>query len=93
MVHSRVQEILRTHDRTMAPNVGCRLEVKGSRELGFFPGVARGAVYPGFTYQTEAGTIAAPIKYQANPMGFVPSIVAFSCSKSTFLLNKFDSAW
>ena len=33
----------------------CRLEVVGDRELSFFPGVARGAVLPGFDYQTEAG--------------------------------------
>ena len=42
----------------------CRLEVKGKRELAFFPGLGRGAVYPGFTYQTEAGTRAAPISFE-----------------------------
>ena len=38
-----------------------RLEVKGPRELKFFPGVARGGVYPGFQYMSEAGAVAAPI--------------------------------
>ena len=49
----------------------CRLEVRGSRELAFFPGVARGAVYPGFTYQTEAGTRAALIHFQARHPAFI----------------------
>lgn len=42
----------------------CRLEVQGKRELAFFPGLAKGAVYPGFTYQSEAGTVAAPISFK-----------------------------
>jgi biotin--protein ligase len=41
----------------------CRLEVKGPRELAFFPGVARGPVYPGFKYESEAGAHAALIAF------------------------------
>ena len=39
----------------MGYTLRCRLEVLGDRELKFFPGVARGAVLPGFDYQTETG--------------------------------------
>ena len=36
----------------------------GNRELAFFPGVARGSVYSGFQYATEAGTHAAPLRFK-----------------------------
>ncbi|GAA5964359.1 hypothetical protein JCM3765_006388 [Sporobolomyces pararoseus] len=34
---------------------GTPLEVLGSRELGFFPGLCRGTTFPGFEYETESG--------------------------------------
>ncbi|KAF9579606.1 biotin holocarboxylase synthetase [Lunasporangiospora selenospora] len=36
-------------------------EVKGSRELQFFPGECRGAVYPGFVYDSELGAKAVEV--------------------------------
>ncbi|KAK9813904.1 hypothetical protein WJX73_004231 [Symbiochloris irregularis] len=41
--------------------LGTPLEVRGSRELKFFGGVARGGVFSGFKYMSEAGAVAAPI--------------------------------
>jgi biotin--protein ligase len=35
-----------------------RLEVVGSRELGFFPGTCRGAAFSGFRYESEDGARA-----------------------------------
>ena len=35
---------------------GTELEVCGPRELGFFPGTAKGAVYPGFQYDSKASS-------------------------------------
>ncbi|KAJ3358712.1 biotin holocarboxylase synthetase [Allomyces javanicus] len=35
--------------------------VTGKREMAFFPGMARGAVYPGFQYDSEAGARATTI--------------------------------
>lgn len=35
--------------------VGTPLEVSGKRDLGFFPGLCRGTVYPGFEYDSDAG--------------------------------------
>ncbi len=43
----------------------CRLEVVGERELAFFPGVARGSAFPGFQYETEAGAVAAALRFRA----------------------------
>lgn len=43
--------------------VGTPLEVKGDRELAFYPGVARGSLFPGFTYESEEGAVAATIQY------------------------------
>jgi biotin--protein ligase len=37
------------------------LEVVGSRELAFFPGVCRGGAFQGFTYQSEKGAHAARV--------------------------------
>lgn len=45
------------------------LEVTGKRELGFFPGTARGSAYPGFEYETEKGAVAAPIRYVVSENG------------------------
>ncbi|KAI9344715.1 biotin-protein ligase [Pilaira anomala] len=37
-------------------------EIIGSRELGFFPGVCRGTMYPGFVYNSEKGARAVMIE-------------------------------
>lgn len=41
-----------------------RLEVKGARELAFFPGVAAGPVYAGFRYESEDGAHAARVAFR-----------------------------
>ena len=41
-----------------------KLRVAGDRELGFFPGVALGAVVPGFRYETEAGAAATRLAWR-----------------------------
>ena len=46
--------------------VGSEIEVVGDRELGFYPGITSGSIYPGFDYQSENGAIAAPIKFKAS---------------------------
>ena len=38
-----------------------KMEVRGHRELGFFKGVARGSVYPGFVYGSDTCAVAANI--------------------------------
>jgi biotin--protein ligase len=38
-----------------------RLEVVGSRELGFFPGTCRGAAFKGFEYASEKGARASAL--------------------------------
>lgn len=43
---------------------GSDIEVVGDRELGFYPGTARGSIYPGFDYQSEKGAIAVPIRFK-----------------------------
>uniref|UniRef100_A0A061S017 Biotin--protein ligase n=1 Tax=Tetraselmis sp. GSL018 TaxID=582737 RepID=A0A061S017_9CHLO len=40
---------------------GTRMEVVGARELKFFPGVARGSVYPGFRYESLDGAAVVPV--------------------------------
>lgn len=35
-----------------------KMEVSGSRELGFFPGTSKGCVYKGFQYESQAGSRA-----------------------------------
>ncbi|KAF9922126.1 biotin holocarboxylase synthetase [Linnemannia zychae] len=42
--------------------LGGSLEVQGSRELKFFAGECRGAVYPGFLYEAETGASAVGIQ-------------------------------
>jgi biotin--protein ligase len=44
--------------------LGTALEVKGNRELSFFPGIAKGCVYRGFSYDNELGARAATLTYQ-----------------------------
>ena len=41
-----------------------KLRVEGDRELAFFPGVALGAVVPGFSYETEAGAAATRLRWR-----------------------------
>lgn len=41
-----------------------KLEVVGSRELAFFPGICRGSAFAGFQYNTEVGTRAAEVKVE-----------------------------
>lgn len=38
-----------------------KLEVTGNRELGFYPGIARGPAFPGFQYNNESGSRAAAL--------------------------------
>ncbi|KAI8379644.1 biotin-protein ligase [Radiomyces spectabilis] len=38
------------------------MEVCGSRELGFFPGLSRGSMFPGFVYNTEHGARAVEMQ-------------------------------
>ena len=52
-----------------------RLEVKGPRELAFFPGVAAGPVYPGFRYESEAGAHAARVSFRP-PQRMSPTIIS-----------------
>lgn len=40
-----------------------RLQVEGERELAFFPGLAKGGIYPGFDYTSESGSRAAPLSF------------------------------
>ncbi|GLI59016.1 hypothetical protein VaNZ11_000841 [Volvox africanus] len=53
--------------RRVAFEPGGPLEVIGDRELGFFPGTARGAAYPGFDYSSERGACAAPLRFRPLP--------------------------
>jgi biotin--protein ligase len=42
------------------------LEVVGDRELAFFPGTARGSVFPGFDYASERGAVAAALSVRGD---------------------------
>jgi glutamine amidotransferase-like uncharacterized protein/biotin transporter BioY len=44
---------------------GTPLEVRGARELAFFPGAAVGSVVPGFEYASEAGAAAVHVRFAA----------------------------
>jgi len=50
------------------------LEVIGSRELEFFPGICRGCAFKGFVYHSEAGAKAVELKVakEAFKTGVVP---------------------
>ena len=53
------------HSILVCPVHWCiRQEVKGPRELSFFPGVARGPIYEGFQYESEAGAHAGHIAFR-----------------------------
>ncbi len=45
------------------------LEVIGSRELAFFPGICRGGAFKGFDYQSEKGARAVSLKVQKSAFG------------------------
>ncbi|KAI8089957.1 biotin-protein ligase [Halteromyces radiatus] len=45
----------------IAFEVGTPMEVKGPRELGFYPGQCRGTMYPGFVYNSNKGARAVHI--------------------------------
>ncbi|KAF8984179.1 biotin holocarboxylase synthetase [Entomortierella lignicola] len=62
---------------------GSPLEVQGSRDLKFFPGECRGAVYPGFVYGSETGARAAMIRldndlFSKDQLGFDETKVYFN---------------
>ncbi|ORZ22394.1 biotin-protein ligase [Absidia repens] len=46
----------------IAFEVGTPLEVKGSRELAFYPGLCRGTMYPGFVYDSNRGARSVKVK-------------------------------
>ncbi|KAG0203093.1 biotin holocarboxylase synthetase [Mortierella sp. GBA30] len=48
---------------------GTPLQVQGSRELGFFKGMCRGAVYPGFVYGSETGANAVTLQLNKEIFG------------------------
>ena len=52
------------------------LEVVGDRELSFFPGICRGLAFPGFSYNSEAGTRAVKLAVleDAFSQGSVPGM-------------------
>lgn len=39
-----------------------KMEVVGSRELAFYPGICRGCAFPGFIYHSEAGARSVELK-------------------------------
>ena len=39
-----------------------KMEVVGSRELAFYPGICRGCAFPGFVYHSEAGARSVELK-------------------------------
>jgi biotin--protein ligase len=51
--------------------MGTSLEVHGQRDLAFFPGVARGAVFPGFDYKSMRGSTGVFLFY------FILALVLF----------------
>ncbi|TID28040.1 hypothetical protein CANINC_002721 [Pichia inconspicua] len=51
------------------------MEVSGSRDLGFFPGICRGSVVKGFQYGTEKGTAATRIKVNSKLLPDAPEYV------------------
>ncbi|KAF9436348.1 biotin holocarboxylase synthetase [Entomortierella beljakovae] len=63
--------------------IGSMLEVQGSRDLKFYPGECRGAVYPGFVYESETGARAARIRvnesiFSQDNLGFTDTKVYFN---------------
>lgn len=52
-----------------------KMEVSGPRELGFFPGVARGCVYKGFDYESHAGSKAVTMAVNTDALPLSPGKV------------------
>ena len=48
---------------------GTELEVVGERHLKFYRGVAAGAAYSGFDYESERGAVSAPIRFVSSVGG------------------------
>jgi biotin---protein ligase len=53
------------------------LEVAGSRELGFFPGICRGAAFEGFVYDKEDGARAAGLTIEEELPGVTEEVKAY----------------
>ncbi|BGP24228.1 biotin-[acetyl-CoA-carboxylase] ligase [Rhodotorula toruloides] len=51
---------------SIAFEVGTPLEVAGDRELAFFDGVCRGTIFPGFTYDSDAGARQVAMEINRN---------------------------
>ncbi|KAF9583416.1 biotin holocarboxylase synthetase [Lunasporangiospora selenospora] len=56
-------------DRIVFESGSALMEVRGSRELKLFPGECRGAVYPGFVYDSERGARAVGIELNEKALG------------------------
>lgn len=52
-----------------------KMEVSGPRELGFFPGIARGAAFKGFVYELHIGAKAAKLLVNTDALPGSPSEV------------------
>lgn len=52
-----------------------KMEVSGPRELGFFPGVARGCVYKGFDYESHKGSKAVTMAVNTSALPLSPKEV------------------
>ena len=52
------------------------LEVVGSRELAFYPGICRGLAFPGFVYHSEAGAKAVELNVSKTALtkGSLPDV-------------------
>ena len=52
------------------------LEVVGTRELAFYPGICRGCAFPGFVYHSEAGARKVDLKVSKTALtkGSVPDV-------------------
>lgn len=53
-------------------DVGGPLEVSGSRELGFFPGISRGSAFNGFLYDSHQGARPAVLKVNTSALPDTP---------------------
>lgn len=52
------------------------MEVSGSRELKFFPGTARGAVFKGFQYENQTGARAANVRVFKQSLGITETSIS-----------------
>lgn len=60
------------------------MEVVGPRELNFYPGVARGPVFPGFRYDSNAGALACSVRLKKSSGTFQTVTSELSSSLSVF---------